>query len=66
MKQENENIPEIERLELKDFIVDLEEQKRLEAMVEDEVLKAGLTHIYPNMCKYTLNVHQNLSLPEKQ
>ncbi|XP_068597731.1 cilia- and flagella-associated protein 43 [Brachionichthys hirsutus] len=39
MIRENENVPEIERLELKEFNVDVDHQKRLDAMVEQEVTR---------------------------
>ncbi|XP_026210810.1 cilia- and flagella-associated protein 43 isoform X2 [Anabas testudineus] len=39
MMRENENLPEIERLEQHEFNLDVEEQKRLEAMVEKEVTR---------------------------
>lgn len=35
--RENEKLPEIERLKDEEFNLDVEEQKRLEAMVEQEV-----------------------------
>ncbi|XP_070772213.1 cilia- and flagella-associated protein 43 [Enoplosus armatus] len=37
MMRENENLPDIERLEQQEFNLDVEEQKRLEATVEQEV-----------------------------
>lgn len=37
MMHENENLPDIERLEQHAFNLDVEEQKRLEAIVEKEV-----------------------------
>ncbi|XP_034537901.1 cilia- and flagella-associated protein 43 isoform X3 [Notolabrus celidotus] len=39
MIRENETLPDIERLELHEFNLDIEEQKRLEAMVQQEVIK---------------------------
>ncbi|XP_018552334.1 LOW QUALITY PROTEIN: cilia- and flagella-associated protein 43 [Lates calcarifer] len=39
MMRENENLPDIERLEQQEFNLDVEEQKRLEAMVEQEVTR---------------------------
>lgn len=39
MMRENENLPEIERLEQHEFNLDVEEQKRLEDMVEKEVTR---------------------------
>ncbi|KAF7668376.1 hypothetical protein LDENG_00016910 [Lucifuga dentata] len=39
MMRENENLPESERLEQHEFNLDVEEQRRLEAMVEQEVAK---------------------------
>lgn len=36
---ENENLPEIERLKDEEFNLDVEEQRRLEAMVEQEVAR---------------------------
>lgn len=35
--RENENLPDIERLAEEEFNLDVEEQRRLEAMVEQEV-----------------------------
>lgn len=37
MMRENEKLPEIERLKDEEFNLDVEEQKRLEAIVEQEV-----------------------------
>lgn len=42
--RENENLPDIERLEQREFNLDLEEQGRLEAMVEQEVVRVNHTH----------------------
>uniref|UniRef100_UPI0037E722FD cilia- and flagella-associated protein 43 n=1 Tax=Semicossyphus pulcher TaxID=241346 RepID=UPI0037E722FD len=39
MMRENETLPDIERLELQEFNLDVEDQKRLEAMVEQEVIR---------------------------
>lgn len=39
MMRENESIPESERLEEKEFNLDVDEQKRLEALVEEEALR---------------------------
>lgn len=47
MMRENENLPDIERLEQQEFNLDVEEQKRLEAMVEQEVTR--VMHTYTNM-----------------
>lgn len=37
MMRENENLPDIERLEQQEFNLDVEEQRRLEDMVQQEV-----------------------------
>ncbi|XP_034407920.1 cilia- and flagella-associated protein 43 [Cyclopterus lumpus] len=39
MMRENENLPDIDRLEQQEFNLNVEEQKRLEAMVEQEVTR---------------------------
>nr|XP_046257140.1 cilia- and flagella-associated protein 43 isoform X2 [Scatophagus argus] len=39
MMRENESLPDIERLEQDEFNLDVEEQRRLEAMVEEEVIR---------------------------
>ncbi|XP_054455755.1 cilia- and flagella-associated protein 43 [Anoplopoma fimbria] len=39
MMRENENLPDIERLEQQEFNLDVEEQRRLEAMMEQEVTR---------------------------
>ncbi|XP_041644785.1 cilia- and flagella-associated protein 43 [Cheilinus undulatus] len=39
MMRENDTLPEIERLELHEFNLDVEERKRLQAMVEQEVVR---------------------------
>ncbi|KAM7385486.1 hypothetical protein PAMP_001568 [Pampus punctatissimus] len=39
MIRENEKVPENERLEIREFNLDVEEQKRLDAMVEQEVTR---------------------------
>ncbi|XP_035519235.1 cilia- and flagella-associated protein 43 [Morone saxatilis] len=39
MMRENENLPDIERLEQQEFNLDVEEQRRLEDMVEQEVTR---------------------------
>ncbi|XP_031694958.1 cilia- and flagella-associated protein 43 [Anarrhichthys ocellatus] len=39
MMRENENLPDIERLEQQEFNLDVEEQRRLEATVEQEVTR---------------------------
>ncbi|XP_074532554.1 cilia- and flagella-associated protein 43 isoform X2 [Halichoeres trimaculatus] len=39
MIRDNETLPDIERLELHEFNLDVEEQRRLEAMVQQEVIK---------------------------
>ncbi|XP_065815859.1 cilia- and flagella-associated protein 43 [Labrus bergylta] len=39
MMRENETLPDIERLELSEFNLDVEEQRRLDAMVEQEVIR---------------------------
>ncbi|XP_045926905.1 cilia- and flagella-associated protein 43 isoform X2 [Micropterus dolomieu] len=39
MMRENENVPDIERLEQHEFNLDFEEQRRLETMVEQEVTR---------------------------
>lgn len=39
MMRENENLPDIERLEQHEFNLDVEEQRRLEAMVDKEVTR---------------------------
>ena len=44
MMRENENLPDIERLEQREFNLDVEEQGRLEAMVEQEVVRVNHTH----------------------
>lgn len=44
MMRENENLPDIEHLEQQEFNLDVEEQKRLEAMVEQEVTRVIRTH----------------------
>lgn len=43
MMRENESIPESERLEEKEFNLDVDEQKRLEALVEEEALRVMCT-----------------------
>lgn len=43
MMQENVNLPEIERLKQHEFNLDIEEQRRLEAMVEQEVTRVRHT-----------------------
>ncbi len=44
MMRENENLPEMERLEQQEFNLDAEEQRRLEAMVEQEVIQVSQKH----------------------
>lgn len=44
MINENETLPENERLELWEFNLDVEEQKRLDAMVQEEVTRVMYTH----------------------
>lgn len=39
MIRENDNVPENERLDLREFNLDVEEQQRLDAMVEREVAR---------------------------
>lgn len=46
MMRENENVPNIERLEQHEFNLDFEEQRRLEAMVEQEVTRVNHTHTH--------------------
>lgn len=41
--RENENLPDIERLTEEEFNLDVEEQRRLEAMVEQEVSRVRRT-----------------------
>lgn len=41
--RENENLPDIERLTEEEFNLDVEEQRRLEAMVEQEVTRVRRT-----------------------
>lgn len=41
--RENENLPDIERLTEEEFNLDVEEQRRLEAMVEQEVTQVRRT-----------------------
>lgn len=48
MIRENEKAPEIERLELQEFNLDVEEQKRLDAMMEQEVTR--VIHTHKNEC----------------
>lgn len=43
--RENENLPDIERLEQQEFNLDVEEQRRLEDMVEQEVTRVLHTHM---------------------
>ena len=52
MIRENEKAPEIERLELQDFNLDVEEQKRLDAMAEQEVTR--VMHTHKNECNVSL------------
>lgn len=47
MIRENENVPDDERLELWEFNLDVEDQKRLDAMVEQEVTL--VMHTHPNV-----------------
>lgn len=49
MINENESVPEIERLELREFNVNAEEQRKLDAMVEEEVMRVIQTQ--RNECK---------------
>lgn len=44
MMCENENLPEIERLKNEDFNLDVEEQRKLESMVEQEVTRVMQAH----------------------
>lgn len=48
MMRENENLPEIERLKQQEFNLDVEEQRRLEAMVEQEVTR--VIHAHKHKC----------------
>ncbi|XP_075997913.1 cilia- and flagella-associated protein 43 [Genypterus blacodes] len=57
MMQENETLPDMERLEQREFNLDVEEQKRLEAMVEQEVTKLRNEIELENLAKcYTCDV----------
>lgn len=44
--RENEILPDIERLEQREFNLDVEEQGRLEAMVEQEVVRVSHTQTW--------------------
>lgn len=46
MMRENEILPDIERLEQREFNLDVEEQGRLEAMVEQEVVRVSHTQTW--------------------
>lgn len=46
MMRENEILPDIERLEQREFNLDVEEQGRLEAMVEQEVVRVNHTQTW--------------------
>ena len=46
MMRENENLPDIERLEQHEFNLDVEEQGRLGAMVEQEVVQVNHTQTW--------------------
>lgn len=39
MMHENEQVPDIEKLELREFNLDLEDQKRVEAEAEEDVAR---------------------------
>lgn len=46
MMRENEILPDIERLEQREFNLDVEKQGRLEAMVEQEVVRVNHTQTW--------------------
>ena len=46
MLQDNEDLPQIEKLARHEFDLDTEEQRRLQAQCELEVTKVCLSHIY--------------------
>lgn len=48
MIRENEKAPEMERLELQEFNLDVEEQKRLNVIMEQEVTR--VIHAHKNEC----------------
>ena len=48
MIRENERAPEMERLELQEFNLDVEEQKRLDVIMQQEVTR--VMHAYRNDC----------------
>ncbi|XP_073337399.1 cilia- and flagella-associated protein 43 [Pagrus major] len=51
MMRENDNLPDIERLEQREFNLDVEEQRRLEAMVEQEVVRVRNEIEWENLAK---------------
>ncbi|XP_026164307.1 cilia- and flagella-associated protein 43 isoform X12 [Mastacembelus armatus] len=55
MMHENENLPDIEHLEQHEFNLDIEEQKRLEAMVGQEVTKVRNEIEWDIIAKYYLH-----------